>query len=105
MDTYNDFNNQSEWLLVTPQVAQELLKTQIKNRPLNHFTVKKYANDMANGNWQQCGDTICVDKNGCLTDGQHRLHAIIESGIAVGKGKPLRTLHRDREDPQEQRDY
>lgn len=83
MDTYNDFNNQSEWLLVTPQVAQELLKSQIKNRPLNHFTVKKYANDMANGNWKQCGDTICVDKNGCLTDGQHRLHAIIESGIAV----------------------
>lgn len=82
MSTYNCFNNQPEWLFVTPQVAQELLRTQIINRPLNYATVKKYANDMANGNWEQCGDTICVDQNGCLTDGQHRLRAIIESGVA-----------------------
>lgn len=76
-------DNQAEWILVTPQVASELLATQVKNRPISHQTVKRYADDMKNGNWKQCGDTICVDKDGHLTDGQHRLSAVIESGITI----------------------
>lgn len=76
-------DNQAEWILVTPQVASELLATQVKNRPISHQIVKRYADDMKNGNWKQCGDTICVDKDGHLTDGQHRLSAVIESGITI----------------------
>lgn len=76
-------DNQAEWILVTPQVASELLATQVKNRPLSRQIVKRYADDMCNGKWKQCGDTICVDKDGHLTDGQHRLSAVIESGITI----------------------
>lgn len=60
---------------------------EIISRPSTNYRVSKdkvfnqYAKDMVNGNWTFCGDSIKFDKDGNLIDGQHRLKAIIESGI------------------------
>jgi hypothetical protein len=38
---------------------------------------------MQDGVWGQHGDTIKRDENGCVIDGQHRLLAVIESGMTI----------------------
>lgn len=43
--------------------------------------VKMYADEMAQGRWIANGDSIRFDRNGVLIDGQHRLKAIIKSGV------------------------
>lgn len=78
----NNNNICSEWVVVTPQLANDLLQTQITNRPISYVKVAEYAELMKEGKWEQCGDTICVDENNHLTDGQHRLLAIVKSGIS-----------------------
>ena len=35
------------------------------------------------GGWKENGDTVVIDRDGKLFDGQHRLHAIIRSGASV----------------------
>lgn len=69
---------------VTPAVAQEWLDTyNVLNRKLKPRVVAMYARDMANGDWVFNGDTIRFDTDGNLLDGQHRLHAVVQSGVTV----------------------
>lgn len=70
-----------EEVLVTPALAAELLKGD--NRPVRQVTVKKYAEDMKNGNWSLTHQGIAIDHEGSLIDGQHRLLAVIMSGVSV----------------------
>lgn len=67
---------------VTPEAALNLIEANTRNRPKRPAVVAKYANLMAKGEWRFNGDTIRIDRNGVLLDGQHRLHAIVESGVA-----------------------
>lgn len=69
--------------LVTPELAAEWLARNTHNRRLNSDTVAKYARDMVEGRWVFTGDTITFDTNGSLQDGQHRLAAIVKSGVAT----------------------
>lgn len=70
---------------VSPEEASLLLDEHnpYNYRKLNLSTVKLYAKDMADGNWKENGETIKIDINGNLIDGQHRLQAIVDSGISV----------------------
>jgi hypothetical protein len=71
---------------ITPSLAKDLLskRTDEQSRRLNQRHVKKLAGMMSCGEWQELnGDTICIDLNGNLIDGQHRLAAIIDSGKSV----------------------
>lgn len=70
-------------VLVTPKYAEILLKENKLNRPISNQRVVKYANDMKNGNWKATHQGIAFDKEGNLTDGQHRLYAVIMSQIPV----------------------
>lgn len=69
--------------LVTPKLAAELLKNNSSNRPLSRARMLKYSEDMSSGRWRWNGDTIKIDDSGCLLDGQHRLQAVIHSGITI----------------------
>ena len=70
--------------LITPAKAAILLKKNGNNRSIKKTSVKAYANDMKAGNWSEDVATpIAIDDEGVLRDGQHRLNAIIESGVAV----------------------
>lgn len=69
---------------ITPLVAKELLEKKGSNRKLSIATVQAYATDMANGNWTcKTGDAISLDKDGNVVNGQHRLAAIVKSGVGI----------------------
>ena len=70
--------------LITPEIAANLLETNDSNRSLSHGTVIAYVNDMLSGNWDETvGSAISIDSNGILRDGQHRLTAVVESGVSI----------------------
>lgn len=80
----NAFGMDPEYVLITPEMAANLLESNGNNRNLSEGTVKAYANDMLNGNWDyKTGSAISIDENGILRDGQHRLAAIVMSGVTI----------------------
>lgn len=73
--------------LVTPRMAEALLKRNGGNRPVIWTgptrSVAAYAAAMSRGEWVLNGEPIIISSTGELNDGQHRLHAIIQSGVSV----------------------
>ena len=71
-------------VLVTPDMADKWIKTNVENnRNINYATVATYARMMAEGKWYMSPDYIAFDDKGCLFNGQHRLSAVIISGVSV----------------------
>jgi len=68
---------------VTPAKAESWLNLNKSNRRLRTGVVEKYAQDMRNGAWTFCPEPISFFDDSELADGQHRLWAIIESGMTV----------------------
>lgn len=68
---------------ITPAMAAELLQRNKNNRPLREKVVDRYAADMLAGGWKVTGEAIKIDRNGNLADGQHRLSAVIRSGVTI----------------------
>lgn len=69
---------------VTPdQAATWLAENNTHNRTLRESKVALYSRDMLAGHWQFNGDPIRFAANGTLLDGQHRLSAIIRSGVTI----------------------
>jgi hypothetical protein len=69
---------------IGPTEAEELLKKNVRNRPVRRSTVIKYASDMKNGLFEPLnGQTIVVHRDGTLIDGQHRMSAVVESGVVL----------------------
>ena len=66
---------------VTPKQAEQWLSQMGKNRTLNKRHVKKLAMEMQAGKWVLTGDTVKLTSDGRLIDGQHRLNALLESGL------------------------
>lgn len=66
---------------VTPQMAQALLDNNPMNRSLRLNYVEALARDMQRGAWQFNGESIKVNCDGSLIDGQHRLSACVKSGV------------------------
>lgn len=69
--------------LIDPIKANQLLECNSRNRRVSERHVQKLAKDMLSGKWVNNGDTIKFSDDGLLLDGQHRLHAIIHSGVTV----------------------
>lgn len=70
-------------MTITPEIAKEWLKKNDKNRTVVPTAVSRYARDMLAGNWKVTHQGIAFAPNGRLLDGQHRLRAIVESGVTV----------------------
>lgn len=67
--------------IITPEIAEAYLKANTENRKLRKSTVKRYAQDMSEGRWKEgTTETIKISPTGRILDGQHRLHAVVESG-------------------------
>ena len=76
----------SKTVNITPEYATELLAKSHagQERRRNERHVKKLARIMSEGNWQSLnGDTIVLDTDGCVIDGQHRLLAVIQSQCVI----------------------
>lgn len=72
-----------EVMLVTPEIAAYLLGRNPQNRSIKPTRVRLYAGMMQRGEWKLNGQPIIIADTGELNDGQNRLQAVIESGIAV----------------------
>tara|TARA_R110001592_G_scaffold332928_1_gene616567 strand:- start:94 stop:1026 length:933 start_codon:yes stop_codon:yes gene_type:complete len=70
---------------ISPQYANTLLKNHNTNnyRKVKEQRVELYASTIKRGEWLPEASTIVIDVNGVLTNGQHRLLAILKSGTAI----------------------
>lgn len=71
-------------MTVTSKIAKEWLeRNAVNNRKINPNRVRMYAEDMRSGNWKLTHQGIAFDADGQLIDGQHRLAAVVKSGVPV----------------------
>lgn len=68
---------------VTPDKATRWLNLNKSNRKMRTGVSEKYADDMRNGRWTSCPEPIAFYVDGDLADGQHRLWAIVDSGMTI----------------------
>lgn len=69
---------------ITPEWAINILENHNpRNRKLSEGTVQSYAADMRNGRWVLNHQGLAFDTNGDLSDGQHRLWAVVFSGKTI----------------------
>lgn len=59
------------------------LSNNAKHRPIKEKKVAEYMAEMRDGKWRLNGKTICFDTTGRLLNGQHRLSAVIRSGVPL----------------------
>ncbi len=70
-------------LEVTPEIARLLLVRNTRNRKISEKVVSKYVEEIRAGDWRLTPSGIGFDSDGVLVDGQHRLSAIVKSGISA----------------------
>lgn len=68
---------------ITPHVARKLLAANRRNRNMRPPRVAQMAEAMRRGEWLLNGETIKVADDGTLLDGQHRLQAVVDSGVEI----------------------
>lgn len=68
---------------ITPDIAEHILANNVGNRRVAKRIVQKYAAEMKSGNWKLNYEPIVISKTGKLLNGQHRLLAVVESGVSV----------------------
>lgn len=73
----------ASFVTVTPETARNWLAMNTKNRRLRKADLDRYKRDMLAGNWHIAGDPIRFSTTGQLLDGQHRLTAIVETGVTL----------------------
>lgn len=81
--------------LITPLSAKLFLMHNTANRSLRSLAVSEYTSEMKSGAWMLGCDAIGFDTDGVLINGQHRLNAVIKSGVAcefiVARNLPTKT--------------
>lgn len=70
-----------EW--IGPEIARRYLERNTRNRKVKKGSVGRLARDIVSGKFVLSHQGIAFDSTGVLIDGQHRLLAILECGIAV----------------------
>lgn len=68
-------------VFMTPTLARKYLDRNKLNRKLKPSLVMDLSDQMKAGNWKLNGETIKITREGELIDGQHRLTALLHSGI------------------------
>jgi hypothetical protein len=70
-------------VMITPEYARVLLQKNQDNRPLHVSRVKLFEAELRDGNFKLTHQGIAIGCSGRLLDGQHRLHAIANTGISA----------------------
>ena len=80
----NDVSNiKFTTMTISPSMAENLLKTNNNNRAKSTVVIKNYAREMKLGRWSLTAEPIMVTESGELINGQHRLEAVIVSGMHI----------------------
>lgn len=82
MKRYKRGGKFSEFVFVTPALAEVILAHNPDNRRVSPHGLRKLASDMKAGNFQVNGESVVISSTGDLNDGQHRLRGCIESGVS-----------------------
>ena len=85
--------------IITPAKAAQYLESvdTSKQRPLKQKKIDDYAIAMSHGHWVVTHQGIAFDDEGSLCDGQHRLHAVVKSGVTI-KTQVTRGLNQKQND-------
>jgi hypothetical protein len=73
----------SEIMTVTPKIANEWLVQNTCNRRVRPNKVSRFSRLIENGLWHTTHQGVAFYEDMTLCDGQHRLLAIVKSGVAV----------------------
>ena len=74
----------TEVKLITPKIAEEMLKHNNMNRLIQRDKVIEYSRSMSCGLWrEETGESIKIANDGTLLDGQQRLLALIKAGVSL----------------------
>lgn len=68
---------------ITPKIAVELLNRNPHNRNLRQGRVKELAEEIKNGTFALNGETVIIDWNGDICNGQHRLHGVVLANRSI----------------------
>lgn len=68
---------------ISPQMAEEYLAHNTRNRKIVAAHVDAIARDIRAGNWMMNAQPICFSRSGRLLNGQHRLSAVLQAGEAI----------------------
>lgn len=68
-------------VIITPEYAEELLKMNVNNRIVRSKKVAELAEAMKRGEWELTNDAIVISEGNILLNGQHRLMAVVKSGV------------------------
>lgn len=80
MDKLTVVTQAAKVTVVTRRMAQRWLANNIpNNRPISQSTIDAYARDMDAGAWDLNGESIKLDREGRLFDGQQRMLALLQS--------------------------
>lgn len=71
-----------QMITITPELAAEYLRKNTGNRPQRPAQVRYFEEQLRSGRARSTHQGIAFDTNGMLQDGQHRLQAIVNTGIA-----------------------
>ena len=74
---------QADMRIITPEVAQALLGRNTRNRVISSASLSTLRRALRNGEWRPNGEAVKIATNNDLLDGQHRLLAIVETGISM----------------------
>ena len=71
--------------VITPAAAKQLIadSANFKNRTLSPTVIKNYCDQMKRGLWKSNGESLIIDQEGAVINGQHRLHAIVMAGVPI----------------------
>jgi hypothetical protein len=64
-------------------MARELLSSNSHNRNMRTERVAQLVDVLRRGEWILNGETIKIAEDGTLIDGQHRLQAVVDSGVTI----------------------
>ena len=72
-------------MMISPEVALRILGNNYEsNRRINKGNILRIEDEMKSGNfWSENGQTITITKSGKLLNGQHRLTAIVNTGVTL----------------------
>lgn len=73
----------ASFITVTPETAARWLRQNSHNRTIREYDLDRYRRDMLAGEWHLDGAPIRFGTDGALLDGQHRLTAIVQTGVTL----------------------
>lgn len=73
----------TQLVVVTPSLADAILERNHHNRTLRQGAVQDFVQKLRDGRWLVVSQGISFSTDGLLNNGQHRCHAISQSGIAA----------------------